>query len=82
VLQSICGIGLNVNQEIFPPEIPNPVSMKLVTGQTYSVDECRIVSRSGQSRQPERIHHQATGRRSRAGLQSNDENSAAAADLR
>ena len=42
VLQSICGIGLSVNQEIFPPEIPNPVSMKLVTGQTYSVDECRI----------------------------------------
>jgi BirA family biotin operon repressor/biotin-[acetyl-CoA-carboxylase] ligase len=42
VLQSICGMGLNVNQEIFPPEIPNPVSMKLVTGQTYSIDECRI----------------------------------------
>jgi BirA family biotin operon repressor/biotin-[acetyl-CoA-carboxylase] ligase len=42
VLQSICGIGLNINQEIFPAEIPNPVSMKLVTGHTYSIDECRI----------------------------------------
>ena len=42
VLQSICGIGLNVNQEIFPPEIPNPVSMKLVSGQNYSIDDCRI----------------------------------------
>jgi BirA family biotin operon repressor/biotin-[acetyl-CoA-carboxylase] ligase len=42
VLQSICGIGLNVNQEIFPDTIPNHVSMKHVTGKTYSVDECRI----------------------------------------
>ncbi len=40
VLQSVCGIGLNVNQQIFPPGIPNPVSMKLITGKTYSVDEC------------------------------------------
>jgi BirA family biotin operon repressor/biotin-[acetyl-CoA-carboxylase] ligase len=42
VLQSICGLGLNVNQEIFPKEIPNPVSMKQITGFTYSIDECRI----------------------------------------
>ncbi len=42
VLQSICGIGLNINQQIFPPEIPNPVSMKMVTGNTYSVDDCLV----------------------------------------
>jgi len=42
VLQSICGIGLNVNQEVFPEEVPNPISMRLVTGKNYSVDECRI----------------------------------------
>jgi BirA family biotin operon repressor/biotin-[acetyl-CoA-carboxylase] ligase len=42
VLQSICGIGLNVNQENFPEEIPNPVSMKLVTGNTFSTDECMV----------------------------------------
>lgn len=40
LLQSICGIGLNVNQQIFPSSIPNPISMKLITGKTYSVDDC------------------------------------------
>lgn len=42
ILQSICGIGLNINQQIFPKEIPNAVSMKMITGKTYSVDECRV----------------------------------------
>lgn len=31
----IVGIGLNVNQTVFPPEIPNPVSMRVTTGQGY-----------------------------------------------
>lgn len=42
VLQSICGIGLNINQQHFPAEIPNATSMKLVTGKNYSIDDCRI----------------------------------------
>ncbi len=42
VLQSLCGIGLNINQQIFPPEIHNPVSMKMITGKTYSVDDCIV----------------------------------------
>ncbi len=40
VLQSICGIGLNVNQQIFPAEVSNPVSMKMITGRTYDIDDC------------------------------------------
>jgi BirA family biotin operon repressor/biotin-[acetyl-CoA-carboxylase] ligase len=40
VQQSIVGIGLNVNQENFPKEIPNAVSMKSVSGKTFSADEC------------------------------------------
>jgi len=40
VQQSIVGIGLNVNQEIFPSDIPNPVSMKMITGQIFSIDDC------------------------------------------
>lgn len=35
VASSIIGIGLNMNQTEFPPEIPNPVSMKDITGMTY-----------------------------------------------
>lgn len=34
---SIIGIGLNVNQEKFPPGVPNPTSMKLRSGRTYDV---------------------------------------------
>ncbi len=36
---SIVGIGLNLNQKTFPPEIPNPVSLSLVTGRTYAPEE-------------------------------------------
>lgn len=32
---SVIGIGLNVNQESFSPEIPNPVSLKMVSGKEY-----------------------------------------------
>ena len=29
---SVIGIGINVNQQIFPPELPNPVSLRQITG--------------------------------------------------
>ncbi len=28
---SIIGIGLNLNQQVFPPELPNPVSLRQIT---------------------------------------------------
>ena len=34
--RSIAGIGLNINQKTFDPELPNPVSMTQCTGMTYS----------------------------------------------
>ena len=40
---SIIGIGLNVNQEYFPSEIPNPSSLKLKTGKIYDLDEVLAV---------------------------------------
>ena len=30
---SIIGIGINLNQTVFPPDIPNPVSVKTLTGK-------------------------------------------------
>lgn len=33
---SIIGIGLNVNEEIFPDDIPNPVSIKNITGKDHN----------------------------------------------
>lgn len=34
---SIIGIGLNVNQTDFSPELPNPSSLKLVLGQSFEI---------------------------------------------
>lgn len=37
---TIAGIGLNINQVKFPRYIPNPVSLKLLTGKEYDLDFC------------------------------------------
>ncbi len=34
---AIAGIGININQGRFPPELPNPVSLKQITGKTYNI---------------------------------------------
>ena len=39
VESSIIGIGLNVNQSEFLSDAPNPVSMSMITGQHYDLDE-------------------------------------------
>ncbi|MDR0865309.1 MAG: biotin--[acetyl-CoA-carboxylase] ligase [Candidatus Symbiothrix sp.] len=36
--QSIIGIGLNVNQEVFLSDAPNPVSMKQILGKEVSIE--------------------------------------------
>lgn len=39
ITKSIVGIGLDVNETGWPSELPNPVSMKELTGKTYNLDE-------------------------------------------
>ena len=36
----VAGIGININQLVFPKEIPNAVSLAFVTGQEHSVKRC------------------------------------------
>jgi BirA family biotin operon repressor/biotin-[acetyl-CoA-carboxylase] ligase len=36
---SLIGIGLNINQQVFPRRLPNPVSLSLLTGRKYSLKE-------------------------------------------
>jgi BirA family biotin operon repressor/biotin-[acetyl-CoA-carboxylase] ligase len=36
---SIIGIGLNVNQEDFDENLPNPISMKMITGKDYDLED-------------------------------------------
>lgn len=37
---SIAGIGLNINQQKFLSDAPNPVSMKKITGSDYDLTKC------------------------------------------
>lgn len=39
VRESIVGIGLNVNQLCWPEDLPNPVSMRELTGTTYDLGQ-------------------------------------------
>ena len=39
VRESIVGIGLNLNESGWPPELPNPVSLYELTGRTYDLPE-------------------------------------------
>ncbi len=42
VRESIVGIGLNLNQTAFDPALPNPVSLRLLTGRAYELSECLL----------------------------------------
>ena len=35
---AIVGIGLNLNQQVFPPDIPNPVSVYQITGKEWNAE--------------------------------------------
>lgn len=37
IIRSIAGIGVNVNQERFLSDAPNPVSLKMITGRDYDL---------------------------------------------
>jgi BirA family biotin operon repressor/biotin-[acetyl-CoA-carboxylase] ligase len=56
MVQSVVGIGLNVNQEMFRSDAPNPVSLKQLMGTSVSLDEAletlhqRLLHRYGQLR--------------------------------
>lgn len=40
ITSTVAGIGLNINQEVFPDLIPNPVSLKMITGIEYDTTIC------------------------------------------
>jgi BirA family biotin operon repressor/biotin-[acetyl-CoA-carboxylase] ligase len=39
IISSVIGIGLNVNQDEFTSDAPNPISMKDITGTQYALNE-------------------------------------------
>ena len=51
---AVIGIGLNINQTDFDPDLPNPVSLKQITGKNYEPIElakelCSIIEKNYQS---------------------------------
>ena len=38
ISSAICGIGLNVNETTFPEWVPNPTSLRLLTGRSYELE--------------------------------------------
>lgn len=36
---SVAGIGININQEIYRSDVPNPVSLKQITNRDYNLEE-------------------------------------------
>ncbi len=41
VVSCICGLGLNVNQVEFTKNLPNPVSLKLISSKEFSLEEVK-----------------------------------------
>ena len=39
IATAICGIGLNVNETEFPDWVPNPTSLRLLTGEGYDLED-------------------------------------------
>jgi BirA family transcriptional regulator, biotin operon repressor / biotin---[acetyl-CoA-carboxylase] ligase len=40
ITHSIIGIGININQEKFTRNVPNPISLKSATGKDFDIDIC------------------------------------------
>ncbi|HLW08823.1 MAG TPA: biotin--[acetyl-CoA-carboxylase] ligase [Fermentimonas sp.] len=38
IRNSIIGIGININQESFPEDLPNPISLKQITGTDHDIE--------------------------------------------
>ena len=40
ITSAVAGVGLNINQEVFLSDAPNPVSLKMLTQHEYDLDVC------------------------------------------
>ena len=68
IASAVCGIGLNVNQVVFPDWVPNPTSLRMLTGKGNElepmlrqllgcINKRYIELQSGQDFEPEYLDH-------------------------
>ena len=68
ITRTIAGIGINVNQETFVSDAPNPVSLRQLTGKEYSIAEMarllgeKIEARMAQTAEGDRLHREFLSR--------------------
>jgi BirA family biotin operon repressor/biotin-[acetyl-CoA-carboxylase] ligase len=55
VIRCIAGIGLNLNQKEFPGDLPNPVSIAMLSGKSYEPEEMLLRVCSGITEQYQRL---------------------------
>ena len=64
ITDSVIGLGLNLNQEFFISDAPNPVSLKNITGKNYKIADVALnfskifEKRLGMLDRPEEIHQE------------------------
>ena len=64
ITRTIAGIGLNINQTIFRSDAPNPVSIKMITGNSNDIKEialhfaCHLEKRLEMLHNKEKIHEE------------------------
>lgn len=58
---SIVGIGMNINQRVFPDWVPNPTSLSLLTGREWPLEEMLAGLLSAIRRRYEELHREPLG---------------------
>lgn len=67
---AVIGAGLNLNQVVFSPELPNPAGLKQLTGKEYDIDAAGLQIRNCFTKWYDRLRHGQQDEIDRAYLQS------------
>lgn len=62
---SIVGVGLNVNQTAFDASLPNPISLKMITGKDYDIEKLLIEVAESLSHRVTKCHSHSQRQRQR-----------------
>jgi len=58
---AVVGIGININQHEFPPEVPDPISLSIATGKEYDLTDLLSSLIKSLEINISRLYHEAFG---------------------